>query len=255
MAMDLPRMYTEFAHYWPVISDPADYAHEATYWRDALRSRLGPGRQPILELGVGGGNNLSHLTDDFEATAVDLSPAMLEAARRINPGVELHVGDMRSVRLGRTFAAVLIHDAIAYLCSEEDLRAAFATAAAHLEPGGVFITSPDWLTETFEEPSVDTGTNSRDGVTFTTIEYTWDPDPTDTAIESRVWYVIREGGGLRVEEDRHVTGLFPRATWLRLMDEAGFDAEVIDYPGYSDGRPGWLFVGTKRRSHDPGAGP
>ena len=62
--MPLPRMYTEFARYWTLISDPADYAEEARYWREALRSRLGPGRHEILELGVGGGNNLSHLTDD-----------------------------------------------------------------------------------------------------------------------------------------------------------------------------------------------
>ena len=35
--MSLPRMYTEFAKYWTLISDPADYAVEADHWRDALR--------------------------------------------------------------------------------------------------------------------------------------------------------------------------------------------------------------------------
>src|SRR5512136_3049608 len=106
MNMPLPRMYTEFASYWPLISAPADYAAEAQHWRAALRQKLGPGRHAILELGVGGGNNLSHLTGEFEATAVDLSPAMLAQCAKINPGVELHVGDMRTVRLGRAFDAV-----------------------------------------------------------------------------------------------------------------------------------------------------
>jgi len=33
--MPLPRMYSEFASYWPLISDPADYAAEARRWREA----------------------------------------------------------------------------------------------------------------------------------------------------------------------------------------------------------------------------
>ena len=74
-AMKLKRMYDELAHLWRLISPPEDYADEARYWRDALRAKLGSGRHEILELGVGGGNNLSHLTSEFQATAVDLSEA------------------------------------------------------------------------------------------------------------------------------------------------------------------------------------
>ena len=122
------RMYDEFAHLWTLISAPEDYAEEARYWRDALREKLGPGRHEILELGVGGGNNLSHLTSGFQATAVDISEKMLANSTRLNPGVEHHVGDMRTVRLEREFKAVLIHDAISYLTTEDDLRKTFATA-------------------------------------------------------------------------------------------------------------------------------
>ena len=158
--MSLPRMYTEFARYWQLISDPADYAVEARCWRDALRSKLGPGRHEILEMGVGGGNNLSHLKSDFKFTGVDISPQMIEQARKLNPDEEFHVGDMRTIRLNRKFKAVIIHDAIDYMLSEDDLRATFATAAAHLEKGGVFITAPDCLRESFKEPFVNHGTNT-----------------------------------------------------------------------------------------------
>jgi len=246
--MKLPRMYTEFAGYWPLISDPADYANEAHHWRDALRSRLGPGRHEILELGVGGGNNLSHLTADFQAMAVDISPPMLKQARKINPGVELHVGDMRTVRLGRTFQAVLIHDAISYMLSEEDLLATFTTAAAHLGPGGVLITTPDWVRETFRGSAVNHGTNTDGKTTFTHLEYTYDPDPTDTTIESLSWYLIREGSGLRIEQDRHVLGLFPRRTWVERMDQAGFEVEKVPYDVHDDHREAFVFVGTLRGS-------
>ena len=139
------RLYDEFAHLWPLLSPPEDYAGEAQCWREVLRKKLGPGRHEILELGVGGGHNLSHLKNEFKATAVDLSKKMLQNSINLNPEVEHHVGDMRSIRLGRKFKAVPIHDAINHMLSEEDLRSAFATAAAHLDPGGVFVAAPDFL--------------------------------------------------------------------------------------------------------------
>ena len=242
----LPRMYAEFAHHWPLISDAANYANEAGYWRDTLRSKLGPGRHELLELGVGGGNNLSHLTKDFKAVAADLSPEMVEQARKLNPDVEFHVGDMRTIRLGRTFDAVLIHDAICYMLTEDDLRATFATAAAHLEPGGVFITSPDWTREGFHEPYVEHDTDTDGRTTFTTIEYAYDPDPNDTTVETLMWYLIREGSDLRIEQDRHVMGLFSTETWLTLIAEAGFDAETVPYDVHDDHRESYLFVGVRR---------
>ena len=67
-----------------------------------------------------------HLTGDVQATAVDISPQMLANSQALNPDVEHHVGDMRSVRLGRRFQAVLIHDAISYMLTEEDLSATFS---------------------------------------------------------------------------------------------------------------------------------
>ena len=224
------RMYDEFAHLWPLISAPEDYADEARYWRDALRERLGPGRHHVLELGVGGGNNLSHLTAEFDATAVDISEPMLANSRRLNPSVEHHVGDMRTVRLGRKFSAVLIHDAIAYMTTEADLRAAFKTARAHLDPGGVLLTAPDWYTETFHGPYVFHDTSRNDKTELTHVEYAHDPDPSDTTIESVMVYFITEDGRLRVELDRHVTGLFSIETWDRLIQKSGFEVSRKPYP-------------------------
>ena len=243
---ELPRMYDELAHLWPLFSAREDYAKEAELWRAALREKLGAGRHAILELGVGGGNNLSFLTDDFQATAVDLSQKMLRNSIALNPGVDHHVGDMRSVRLGRTFKAVLIHDAICYMLTEDDLRRTFATARAHLEPGGVLIVAPDDYRETFRDPSVSHGTKVDGQRSLTQFEYQYDPDPTDTTIESRMVYVIREGSEVRIEQDRHVMGLFPLATWLGLMRAAGFVVEKRPYDVHDDGREAYLLVGVLR---------
>lgn len=219
------RLYGDLAYLMPLLSPPEEYASEAAHWRDILREKLGPGRHPILELGVGGGHNLSHLTGDFEATAVDLSEEMLKLCRALNPGVVLHQGDLRTVRLGRKFSAVLIHDAINYMCTEADLRAAFATAAAHLHPDGVLITGGDYYLETFTSPRVETFTHSDETTELTYFEYTYDPDPTDTSIEAIIHYFIRRGGDLHIEGDRHVMGLFQRQAWIDWMSEAGFQVE------------------------------
>ena len=240
------RLYDDLAFLWPLMSPPEEYRDEARYWRRALRERLGAGRLRILDLGAGGGHNLHHLAREFDATAVDLSEGMLAHSRRLNPGVAHHVGDMRTVRLGETFDAVLVHDAIAYMTTEADLRAVFATARAHLRHGGLLIVAPDYYTETFVAPFVDYATHRDAETELTYVEYSTDPDPTDTSIETVFVFFIRHGGELRVEVDRHTTGLFPMATWERLLSEAGFDVERDDYPVDPEGRPLYLWVGRLR---------
>ncbi len=250
---DLPRMYTDMAEYWTLISDPADYAQEAACWRRALHAHLTPERHRppdrparLLELGIGGGNNLSHFVHEFQAVGVDLSPRMLQQARRLVPTVRLVQDDMRTVRLDETFDAVLVHDAIMYMTTDDDLRAVFETARFHLEPGGLLLTAPDWVRETLPPTHAATHTASSDDglTTLTTFEYEHDPDPSDTTMDYRVWYLLQRDGELTVTEDHHTLGLFPRATWLRLMDEAGFDAELIDDP--LPDREARLYAGVRR---------
>ena len=244
MVQDL-RLYNELAHLWPVISPPEDYAVEAVDWRRALRKYLGPGRHRLLELGVGGGHNLSHLTDEFDAMAVDISPRMLELSQRLNPNVVHHLGDMRTFRLpGQILDAVLIHDAIAYMLTEDDLRAAFATARTHLRPGGLLAVGPDLVLDTFKSGMKLSWSTQRDGVKITTEETVHDADPSDTVVESHFTYTIDERGAKRVERDVHATGLFSIATWMLLMEEAGFRTDRVPIPGDGDGCGENLFCGV-----------
>ncbi len=239
-------MYADLAHLWPTFSPPEDYADDADHWRQALRRKLGPGRHAVLELGSGGGHVLSHLTGEFAMTAVDLSPQMLALSQELNPEVPHHQGDMRYVRLGSTFDAVAIHDAVCYLLTEDDLLATFATARAHLRPGGVLLLTPDYLKETYTGPRVLHWICDGGQHPFTVIEYCHDPDASDTTIESIFFFMLPEDGGIRVEQDRHVTGLFSQECWLELLEEAGFQAELINLPGYEGGYGGHLFVATLR---------
>ncbi len=250
MADAQQRLYHDLAGLWPLMSPPADYAEEAYYWLRELRERLPRRRRPrILELGCGGGHFLHHLVREFSAVAVDLSPEMLRHSRKLNPGVKHRVGDMRTVRLAEQFEAVLIHDAIDYMLTEDDLLAAFATAREHLRPGGVLIVAPDHYKETFTETTIAHETHSDGQTELTWVEYSTDLNPDDTVCETVYVLFRREIGAehsLDVDCDRHTLGLFPIASWERLLTRSGFDVEQVDYPVSDDGTPMWLWVCTLR---------
>jgi SAM-dependent methyltransferase len=243
--MSEPRLYREFADWWPLLSSPEEYAEEAAVYRELLVEHAAGEVREVLELGSGGGNNASHLKARFDLTLVDRSPEMLGVSRQLNPECEHVEGDMRSVRLGRAFDAVFVHDAVAYLTTEEDLRAMFATAAVHCRPGGCALVVPDAVRETFQ-PFTDHGGHDGDGRALRYLEWTWDPDPGDDVVFMDLTYVFHEGDGVRVEHDRHECGLFPRATWLGLFHEAGFEATRIELPAdpWPVGAEG--FVGVRR---------
>jgi len=237
------RLYYDLAYLWPIISPPEEYGSEARVFADIVHDELGPGRHRLLELGVGGGHNLSHLTAGFECTAVDLSPDMLALSQGLNPGVEHHVGDMRSIRLDRVFDAVLVHDAASYLLTEQDLQETFATAAAHLLPGGVLMVAPDWVQETFPDGWVYDWDRKQGDIEVNIQEVMVDPDPADTQVESTYTYTIKKEGETTVEVDTHITGLFSLNTWSGLMGQGGFSVEVRPLPPNEGGYGSWLFIG------------
>jgi len=218
------KLYSELADWWPLMSSPVDYAEEARQYAELLATACRPER--VLELGSGGGNNASHLKDRFDLTLVDLSPEMLEVSRALNPECSHRVGDMRSVRLGGLFDAVFIQDAIGYMTTAADLYRAIETAFAHCRPGGASLLAPDWFRERFR-PRVGTGGHDQGARSLRYLEWTYDPDPTDTTVETDFAFLLRTGRGpARVVHDHHTTGLFERELWLDLCGRAGFQPET-----------------------------
>jgi SAM-dependent methyltransferase len=151
----------ELAPWFHLLTPPSDYVDDAAFVLGTLHEHIVGSLQTALELGCGGGNTASHLKAELKLTLTDVSPAMLAVSASINPECEHIVGDMRTLRLRRTFDAVLIHDAICYMTTEADLRAAIATAAEHLRPGGVAVFEPDHVREQFE---VGTDHGGEDGL-------------------------------------------------------------------------------------------
>jgi hypothetical protein len=238
----LPLLYGELAGWFHLLSPPSEYEEEVAVYRPLLK--LAHPAERLLELGSGAGCNAFHLKRDFACTLTDLSPAMIEASLGINPECEHVVGDMRTLRLERQFDAVFVHDAVMYMTTEEDLRKAMVTAFVHCRPGGIVLFAPDFVKETFQA-ATDHGGSDGDARSLRYLEWTWDPDPGDTTYITDYVYALREGhGDLRVLYDRHVEGLFPRATWLQLLGAIGFRAHEGPLRGPSPGS-GELFIAVR----------
>lgn len=240
------KLYDQLADWYTLLTPLAGYVEEAGHYRAALVGALGPGRHTLLELGAGAGHNAHYLGADFDLTLTDVSPRMLELARATCPEATVTLGDMRTLRLGRTFDAVFLHDAVSYICSEGDLRAVFETARAHLRPGGAFLVAPDYVSETFA-PGTEEGGSDAEGRSMRYLEWVWqragetDRYVVDYAILTRIGE-----GATEVHHDRHEEGLFPRATWFKLMEGAGFAVERIAWHHEDIERELEMFLGRAR---------
>lgn len=243
---DAYRFYGELARWWPLISPVEDYAQEAAFAARLLRRASIPVRE-VLELGSGGGHNAVHLREHFTMTLSDLSPQMVAMSRALHPDAEHHVADMRTLRLGRTFDAVFVHDAIDYMTTEGDLRRALATAYAHCRPGGVAVLIPDGTAQTYA-PGADHGGvdgPAGDGVRF--LEWNWDPEPADSWTVTEYAFLLRAADGtVRTVHETHRTGLFGREVWLRLLTETGFTPELVVEETTEDRPPRECFVAHRR---------
>ena len=221
------RLYSELADWFHLLTAPEDYAEEAAEIVRLAEATVDGEARTLLELGSGGGNNASHLKARFDCTLTDVSEEMLALSSRLNPECEHIAGDMRTLRLGRTFDVVLVHDAVAYMTTEDDLRAAFATAFAHTRPGGVALFQPDCTRETLVESTelrrprrrrplaALPGMGARPG--------SWRFD-----VRGRLRRCAARGATtpLRLDHDHHVEGVFAQAEWLDWLGACGFEVRA-----------------------------
>jgi len=231
-----------------VISPVSHYAGECAEFLGILKARR-PQAQTLLELGSGGGHVAFHLKADFDCTLTDLSPAMLEVSRRLNPGCRHIQGDMRTLDLDRRFDIVLAHDAIAYMTSEADLRAAFATARRHLAPGGLAMFIPDEVLETFEPGASDLfGGEAPDGRSARALEWCGELAADGTTAVHYAFLLKDADGQVTTAGETHHVGVFARADWARWLEAEGFTVETLVEQTDEDRTPRFLFLGTRKEA-------
>lgn len=139
-------VFGAYSRYYNLFYRDKDYTGEARYVRELIRTH-NPQAATLLDLGCGTGKHAFLLADaGLEVAGVDRSEEMLSIAKARHAAsassavLEFFAGDIRSIRLGRTFDAVVsLFHVVSYQTGNDDLLAAFATARDHLNQGGVFI--------------------------------------------------------------------------------------------------------------------
>jgi trans-aconitate methyltransferase len=237
-------LYGELVPWYRLLDPTLDHFDEVESYRVALEGTASPRPETLLELGAGAGNNGFHLKRHFRCTLTDVSEAMLGLSRALNPECEHLVGDMRTLRLGRAFDAVLVHDAVMYMTSEDDLLAAARTAFAHTRAGGAAVFAPDCLRETFHEQSDLLG-GEDEARAMRCLQWSWDPDTTDDTFVADYAFLLRDGAQVKAVHDRHVEGLFPTATWIRVLSSVGYHVGMIERP-LGDGKVDQVFLCQRR---------
>ena len=98
----------------------------------------------MLDLGCGTGRHLEVLAKTIpECCGVDLLESNIAYARSVRPGIAFQVGDMRTVRLGRTFDLVTcLGNALSYALTDHDLTDTISTFAAHARSGTLLVVDP-----------------------------------------------------------------------------------------------------------------
>ena len=241
-----PKLYHDLAWVWELMVAGEEYRSEADLVADTLDRHVRSGGKTLLDVACGAGHHDLYLKERYQVTGVDLSPRMLELARRRNPGLRYEAGDMRSFRLGQEFDAVIVLDALSYNTTLEDLEQTLRTCAAHLKPGGALLF---YLEEAFSlKPHLkhETVTHTyRQGDTeVVVVENSYDPDPSDTHYEYTFVYLIRQAGKLTVEVDQHRMGLFELAEVEATLERLGLRVSRYRWPFGGDGGVGQgpLFV-------------
>ena len=245
----MKTFYEDLAAWWPLISPVDEYASEGEEIARVLHARA-PNAKDALELGCGGGHLAYHVRAGLPGiarnyTLSDVSPAMLAVAEQVNPGCAQVVGDLRTLRLEQRFDLVLIHDAIDYMVTEADLRAAIETTLHHLRPGGLAMFMPDNVAESFEPGSDVSGVDAADGRGARLFEWVEDVGADGTVVVHYSFLLREADGSVRSAYERHVVGLFARAVWERVLAEVGFEVEVVIEQTDEDRSGRLFFLGRK----------
>jgi hypothetical protein len=153
---------------------------------------------------------------------------------------------MRTIRLGRQFDALFIHDAIDYMTDEAELRRVMETAFVHCRPGGLALFMPDDVRDSFVEGTDHGGTDAADGSGVRYLEWDWDPDSDDTCKLTEYAFMLRDvDGSIGTVHETHRTGLFSSDDWCRLLADVGFRPETQTEMTTEDRTPRKLFIGRR----------
>jgi len=205
-----------------------------------------PRASSLLDVACGTGTHLEILRETFDQVeGVEYAPAMRTIAERRLPGVPIHPDDMRELRLGRTFDAVVcLGNAIACTASADELRVAVDRMVDHLEPGGVLVVEPFWFPENFIEGYVRGHLAVEEHRVVARITHSRREG--DRA-RMEIRFVVAEPSGMRDVREVLDIALFTHAEYVDAISRTGCTVELVPGLALDGGRPNapGLYLGIR----------
>ena len=219
-------MFSRSAHLYDKVYSFKDYAAESERLRRIIEARA-PDARTLLDVACGTGMHLAELRRWYEVEGLDVDPELLAFARDRLPGVPLHEGDMASFDLGRDFDVVTcLFSSIAYVRTEEGLRAATAALARHVAPRGLLVIEP-WITPDAWIPD-HVGAAFVDEPELKVARINAGVEPKGDRLVLDMHYLVGTPAGVEHFIERHEVGMFTSDQYLEAVREAGLDAEWDD---------------------------
>ncbi len=131
----------KYAQYYDLFNSGKDYSHECNFLEEVFRKYSKRKVETILDLGCGTGRHDEELAKrGYKVTGLDLSPEMIEIAKRRNSSLEFIVGDMANFYIERKFDSVIcMFSALGYLTENKKVKEFFKCSYEHLKPNGLLI--------------------------------------------------------------------------------------------------------------------
>lgn len=214
-------MYSQSARYYDAIYAFKDYAEESARLHALIQDHKRSEGRRLLDVACGTGNHITHLVDDFEVEGIDLDPQMLEIARRKNPDVLFHLGDMLDFQLDRSFDVVAcLFSSIGYVKTLSKLHQAIGNMARHLCAGGVLVVEPWFSPQVYQPGTVHAAFVDEPELKIARINLSLAEDSLSLF---DMHYLIGTPQGVEHFVERHELGLFEESDYKDAFRKAGLD--------------------------------
>jgi SAM-dependent methyltransferase len=186
----------DFLHTHPSLYERVFEASADNVCLEVFQKHLGRMPMSLLDVGCGTGRDLYNLSRHCaDCVGVDVVPAMIEFAMKNYPGISFAIGDMRGIRLGRTFDVIMVlGSALNYMRTNEELDEALETFGLHSHPSTLLIIEPFNTTSFVATTKIPTdfAIVSGDLVADGTASYQWDAT-TQCLERTRTWTFDDDG--------------------------------------------------------------
>ena len=240
-------MYSvDLAKYYDVFYKRKNYKKETAIIENLISKYKKTEGNELLEVACGTGRYLEYLKKGFDCTGLDLNGEMLKIAKKKLPSLEFVKANMINFNLHKKFDVVAcLFCTIGQVKTYPNLKRTLKSFSKHLKKGGVVIIG-SWFSKTgkggyrvgmqrLEEYETNDATIARLIVSKVR----------DNVSVLEMHYLVAEKGkNVRYLVVNEELGMFETPKFLKLMDEAGFDAMFLKVNGWYNERG--IFVGIKR---------